>query len=137
MELSAEPPSVPPAPAPARPAALEPPGGRPVQLPSVPTSELDAGVQALLLAAQLSGTELWQAGAGHAGTVRQGRTVLPAGRERRRSGGRKAYQPAGSAREGKQDRVFEACSVTNRRLVALPSCSCFKEYVLWCFVMRM
>ena len=82
MELSADPPSAPP-PAPSQPvpAAAEPPGGGPVLpsasvsgrpvLPSasvsgrpvvssVPGSELEAGVQALLLAAQLSGADLWQ-----------------------------------------------------------------------------
>ena len=66
MELAPDPPSAPPpAPALPRPAtaraatAAEPPDGRPV-LPSVPTSELDAGIQALVLAAQLSGSDLWQ-----------------------------------------------------------------------------
>ena len=57
MELSADPSSAPPQPAAA--AAAATPVGRPV-LPSVPASELDAGIQALVLAAQLSGTELWQ-----------------------------------------------------------------------------
>ena len=61
MELAADPSSAPPPPTASVPvvAAAEPSGGRPV-LPSVPASELDAGIQALLLAAQLSGTDLWQ-----------------------------------------------------------------------------
>ncbi|XP_043221105.1 deubiquitinating protein VCPIP1-like [Amphibalanus amphitrite] len=62
VELAADPSAAPPPP----PAASAPAAataassaGRPV-LPSVPASELDAGIQALVLAAQLSGTELWQ-----------------------------------------------------------------------------